>query len=227
MYQQGEHNQAEVHLREGLSLVHEGTYREQTCQLLTLLSTVALEQDDLSKVEAYSQKGLLLARELANDQNVCDALMNLAYVAEVREEGERAETYLQEALLLSEQSKLPLMMSRVLSELGELKLRQQQLNMAQIYFQRALDLVEQDEPEQIVVVQLGLARLALARGDIEETYRHAHVGLSVGKVTNQHMARNIENWLARLSSSFQAAYESQIQSLREQLHDSSSEDDSV
>ena len=225
MYQQGEHNQAEVHLREGLSLVHEGTYREQTCQLLTLLSRVALEQDDLPKVEVYSQKGLLLARELANDQSIGDLLMNLAYVAGVREEGERAETFLQEALTLAEQSGSPLMISRVLSEWGELKLRQQQLDAAQVYFLQALDQIGQDEPEQIAEVQLGLARLALARGDIEETYRLAYAGLSLSKTSSQHMVHTIENWLARLSSSFQTAYESQIQALRDQLRDDSSEGD--
>ncbi len=132
MYQQGEHNQAEVHLREGLSLTHEGSYREQTCQLLTLLSTVALEQNDLPKVEEYSQKGLLLARELINTESMCESLINLAYVARVRRENERAETFLQEARLVAERSNLPVMMSRVLSEWGELKLGQQQLDSVQI-----------------------------------------------------------------------------------------------
>ena len=121
MYQQGEHNQAEVHLREGLSLTNEGSYREQTCQLLTLLSTVALEQNDLSKVEAYSQKCLLLAREFANDESMCESLIHLAYVAGVRREDERAEAFLQEALFLAERSNLPIMVSRVLSQWEELR----------------------------------------------------------------------------------------------------------
>ena len=225
MYQQGEHNQAEVHLREGLSLVNEGTYREQTCQLLTLLSRVALEQDDLPKVEVYSQKGLVLARELANNQSICDLLVNLAYTAGVRGEGERAETFLQEALMLAEQSDSSLMMSRVLNEWGELKLRQQRLDAAQVYFLQALKWAGQDESEQIAAVQLGLARLALARGDIEETYRLAYAGLSLSKTSSQRMVSGIENWLARLSSSFHAAYEPQIQVLRDHLRDDAGEGD--
>ncbi len=145
MYQQGEHNRAEVHLREGLSLTHEGSYREQTCQLLTLLSTVALEQNDLSKVEIYSQKCLLLARELANTESMYDSLINLAYIARVHKEDERAETFLQEARLVAERSNLPVMMGRALSEWGELRLWQQQFDTAQV--QSSRDQLHEDQPE--------------------------------------------------------------------------------
>ncbi len=170
-YQQGEHNQAIVYLREGLSEAQKGIYHEQACQLLALLGTVALQQEDLAQAETYWRQGLLLARELANNQSTCELLVNLAYVVGVCEEEEQAEALLQEALLLAEDSGVPLMISRVLCTWGELKLRQHQIDAAQAHFLQAFEKIQQeDEPEQLAIVQAGLARVALVRGSIEETH---------------------------------------------------------
>ncbi len=118
MYQQGEHNQAEVHLREGLSLTGDGTYREQTYQMLTLLSTVAMQQQDLDQVEVYAQKALALAYELANEQGIAESLLKLAYVARESGENERAESYWREARAVAERNGSLLMIGRVLHEWG-------------------------------------------------------------------------------------------------------------
>ena len=198
MYQQAEHHQAEVHLREGLTLAREQAYHEQACQLLTLLGMVAIQQENLAQAEAYSQEGLLLARELADSQRICDLLMNIAHVAGACGEDARAEIALQEALVLAERDSLPLMMSQVLSEWGELKLQQHQYDTAQAYFLQALDQVLQEEPEQVAIAHFGLARVALALSNIEETYQHAYASLSISEKINQRLAGKIKHWLAHV-----------------------------
>jgi len=168
-YQKREYNQAEVYLREGLSLINEGISPDQTCQLLTLLSTVALQQENLAQAEVYSRQGLLLACELANNQSKCDLLMTLAHVYGAQGEGQRAETYLHEAFKLAKDNGLLAMMGRVLSMWGEIKLRQRQFSVAQGYFLQALNYIQQDEPEQLASIEAGLADVVRAQSGIEET----------------------------------------------------------
>jgi transcriptional regulator with XRE-family HTH domain/tetratricopeptide (TPR) repeat protein len=56
MYLQGSYNQAEVYLRESLSLAYESEYQELHTQLLHLLHMVALQQGNPTQAEVYVQE---------------------------------------------------------------------------------------------------------------------------------------------------------------------------
>jgi transcriptional regulator with XRE-family HTH domain/tetratricopeptide (TPR) repeat protein len=117
-YEKEEYKKAEEELLQGLTLTYKYEYYELSCRLLTLLSRVAVQQNNFSEAEAYAQECLELAYKLGEEQCICDALLNFAYIAKACGNRAQVEDTLQKARLLTQQGDF-LMDQRLVQEIEQ------------------------------------------------------------------------------------------------------------
>jgi tetratricopeptide (TPR) repeat protein/transcriptional regulator with XRE-family HTH domain len=193
--EQGNHIQAETYFREGLALARQLRHRELISLLLINLGGAAIEQEHYSQAETYLEEGLVLARQIEHREWISALLSNLGLAAQMQGRYTQAETYLQESLAMARQIGRPQIISNALYAYGNLYLHWQQIESAQTTFREMLTTVSEGSQDLIALAQYGLARAAMAQGNIEEAWKFGKVSVTTLEVMGHRTAQEVRDWL--------------------------------
>jgi tetratricopeptide (TPR) repeat protein len=176
-------------------------YREQICVLLSNLGDVLGEQGNYLQAEAYLQEGLALARQIGHREWISALLINLGLM--IRKQGNytQSEKYFQESLTLARQLGRHRLTSAALYEYGNLYLEKQQIQAAEATFRELLYFRREGDQEFLALAQYGLARVAAAQGNIEESQRLGEASISALEVMGHRNAKEVRDWLDSKSKS--------------------------
>jgi tetratricopeptide (TPR) repeat protein len=199
--EQGKHEQEQSYYQEALMLARQIGYREQICVLLSNLGDVLGEQGNYLQAEAYLQEGLALARQIGHREWISALLINLGLM--IRKQGNytQSEKYFQESLTLARQLGRHRLTSAALYEYGNLYLEKQQIQAAEATFRELLYFRREGDQEFLALAQYGLARVAAAQGNIEESQRLGEASISALEVMGHRNAKEVRDWLDSKSKS--------------------------
>ncbi|QBD78944.1 helix-turn-helix domain-containing protein [Ktedonosporobacter rubrisoli] len=193
--EQGKFAQAEIYFQEGLELARQIGHRERICILLGNLGEAYYELKNYPQAEIYFQEGLLLARQIGHREWISISLLNLGMVTHKQGHHKQAETYLQESLLLARRLGRPRITCSTLNEYGKLHLDQAQLELAEENFLEMKTLVSEGDQELLSLANYGLARIAAARGDLQEAHKLGRASADALTSIGHHSAQEVREWL--------------------------------
>jgi tetratricopeptide (TPR) repeat protein/transcriptional regulator with XRE-family HTH domain len=195
----GDFEQGEAYGREALDIARQIGYYDLICVLLTNLGSAAIDDaKDYVKAENYFMEALDIARR-TNDNKVISAdLASLGALARLQDRLEEAETYLQEALEIARTLGDSWLLSAVLNECGELYLKQNRLEEAHAAFQEAATSSVKGNQETVASALYGLARVAGARGDLDEARRTGQESLAMFESMGHRLTESARTWLNNL-----------------------------
>jgi len=193
--EQGNYGQAELYLQEGLVLARQIGHRELISLLLINLGGAAIEQEHYSQAETYLEEGLVLARQIEHREWISALLSNLGLTAQMQGRYTQAEAYLQESLAMARQIGRPQIISNALYAYGNLYLHWQQIEAAQTTFREMLTTVSEGSQDLVALAQYGLARAAMAQGNIEEAWKFGKVSVTTLEVMGHRTAQEVRDWL--------------------------------
>jgi len=122
-------------------------------------------------------------------------LSNLGLTAQMQGRYTQAEAYLQESLAMARQIGRPQIISNTLYAYGNLYLHWQQIEAAQTTFREMLTTVSEGSQDLVALAQYGLARAAMAQGNIEEAWKFGKVSVTTLEVMGHRTAQEVRDWL--------------------------------
>lgn len=190
--------QAETYLQEGRTLAQQTGYRECLAQLSLSSGVAALGLQNYVQAEMFLKKSLSLAYQLGYSECISSALVYLGVMAFRCKHTQQAETYLAEGLAVARSIRQRSILRTALSTLGECSLLQQNSEKATLYFEELLELTSPCSQEYLAKAQFGLARVALARGDVAEAQRLGVLALTLYEQLEHDGRHDIQQWLFSL-----------------------------
>jgi tetratricopeptide (TPR) repeat protein/transcriptional regulator with XRE-family HTH domain len=196
----GDFEQGDFYGRQALELARQIGYYDLVSVVLTNLGSAALDDaKDYVKAEAYFIEALDLARR-TNDSKVTSAnLASLGDLAKRQGKLDKAAAYLQEALEIARPVGDIWLLSTVLNECGELYLIQGRLEEAFAVFNEAVANSAKGNREPAAAALYGLARVASARGNIDEARQKGQESLTIYESMGGHrLTETVKTWLNSL-----------------------------
>ena len=197
--EQGNYARAEGYFREGLTIARQIGDRELISALLSNLGDVTGELGNYVQAEGYFQEGLALARQIGHREWVGALVLNLGSIAQKQGNYTKAEEYLQESLFIARQLGRPQMIAIVLYEHGTLYLNQRRVDEAEENFREMLITISGEDQDLFALAQYGLARVAAARGYIEEARGLGEVSLTALEAIGHRKAIEVREWLTMIA----------------------------
>ncbi len=157
---------AEQYCQEGLAFARGINYRERVSLLLNNLGWIAGELKEYTQAEAYFREALTMAQAMGHRHGISRLLGNLAWIEGLLENYEQAEAYFQEALALAHTLDQRWLLSNILQVRGEMYLRRHALKQAEQSLRKALEYAPAEANDLKIMLQLDLARVSAASGDI-------------------------------------------------------------
>jgi tetratricopeptide (TPR) repeat protein/transcriptional regulator with XRE-family HTH domain len=195
----GDFEQGETYGRQALQLARQiGSY-DLISVLLTNLGSSALDDaKDYVKAEAYFIEALDIARR-TNDNKVISAdLASLGDLAKRQGKLDEAATYFREALEIARPLGDLWLLSAVLNECGELYLEQNRLEEARAAFHEAATSSAKGNQETAASALYGLARVASARGNLDEARQKGQESLAIYESMGHRLTETVKTWLNSL-----------------------------
>ena len=162
----------------------------------TNLGSTALDQhQDYAKAEAYFIEALDVARR-TNDTKVISAnLASLGNLERLKDKLDKAAAYLQESLEIARKLGDIWLLSAVLTECGELYLKQDRLDEAYTAFHEAAASSVKGSQDAVASALYGLARVARARGNLEEARQQGQASLDIFQSMDHRLKDSVKRWL--------------------------------
>lgn len=193
--EQGNYAQAEQYFKEGLELARLLGHKEWVTLLLINLGDVTIGRGDYALAESYFREDLALARQIENRELTNALLLNLGLVHQKQGKYSQAEVYLQESLVLSRQLGNPQFTSSGLYDYGNLYLSQNKIEAAEAVFHEMLSTVPEGGQDLFALAQFGLARVAAARGNINEAIKLGENSIIALEAIGHRGASDVKIWL--------------------------------
>ena len=195
--EQGDHTRAEMYFKEGLELARELGHREWIGFLLINLGGAADELGNYTQAEKYFQEGLDIAHQIQQRELIGALLVSLGSVLQKQNKYVEAEKHFQEGLSLANQLGRPDMVSAALYEYGNLYLNLRQTDKAELSFRQIFATIpESDENLNFMALaRFGMARVALARGSVQEARLLGEISANSLKEIGHHKAKEVQDWL--------------------------------
>ncbi len=192
---QEDFTRADQYFQEGLMLARDIGYRERVSLLLNNLGWVAGELQEYTQAEVYFREALMLAQELGHRHGISRLLGNLAWIAGLRENYVQAEIYFSEALTLAHKLEQHWLLSNILQVRGEMYLRQHAFERAKYSFHEALKHVPAEAHELRLLLQLDLAKVSAASGDIVAARIQGEICLAELTAMKHSKMAEVQQWL--------------------------------
>ncbi len=170
---QGNYSEARTHYEQDLRLCREIGNRLGESVTLNNLGSVASSQGDYEQARAYYEQSLELCREIDDLEGESFGLSGLGML--LHQVGDHATSLVksQHAMRLTEKTGDRNTQADVLTNMGNALAALERLDEATVAYQSAFDLRQELGQESKAAESLaGLARVALARGDIEQASSH-------------------------------------------------------
>ena len=166
---------------------------------MTNLGSAALDQaQDYVKAESYFAEALELARR-TNDNKVISA--NLGSLGDLKKRQgnlDEAAVYLQEALEIARRVGDFWLLGAILNECGDLYLKQNRLEEARAAFKESAAISAKGNQEVAGSALYGLARVAGARGDLDEARQKGRQSLAMFESMSHRLKESVKTWLDSL-----------------------------
>jgi tetratricopeptide (TPR) repeat protein/transcriptional regulator with XRE-family HTH domain len=198
VYAQGDYKQAMNYSQQALQLCRKIGYRYAMTTLLANLGGMATEQKNYAQAEAYLQEGLEIARQMEHRNLIGVNLVNLGGTAMEQGNYEQADAYLQEALEIARQIKRQWLLCGALHARGDLYLKLHQFEQAADAFHELRAIVSDENQEYLGVALYGLARVALAREDVQEARALGQESLRILETIRNRQVPEVRAWLNTL-----------------------------
>jgi len=177
--EQGDDDKAQQHYEQSLHLYREIGESRYEGTLLNNLAEIARCQADWDKARTFLEQALRHSRQIADRRNEGLVLTNLGLLCYQRGDAAAAQGWCQQALRLTQQIGARRYQGYALNILGNALLDTGQLDLAADAFQQAVDVRCEVGAFSVVNESLaGLARVALARGDLAQAQTHVDAILS-------------------------------------------------
>jgi len=191
----GRYPEAETNLRQSLDLATELQDMEKIISLHTKLGVVAVKRNNYPQAEEHLSKGLQLAQKLGNLQRLCALYLAQAILAQSRGEVPNAHLHFKAGLDLARQIEHHWYISNIQNEWGELHLAQDDRAAAAEAFEEAKRVATQLRCEDLLALALyGLARIAVAEGNLEEAGFLVKESLATLEDIHHHKVGEINSW---------------------------------
>lgn len=195
---QGDFMKAETYGQEALALARALGLLDSISVMLTNLGAMAIDHQEYAKAETYLVEALDVARRIGDSKVISADLASLGQVEQHQGRYAQAETYLQEGLSLARQIGDIWLLGAILVECGELYLKQQRLDDAFSAFNEARAAASDSYLESLASGLYGLARVAAARGDLDEARRQGAESLCIFAEMGHRLQETVSAWLAVL-----------------------------
>jgi tetratricopeptide (TPR) repeat protein/transcriptional regulator with XRE-family HTH domain len=195
--EQGEYVQAVISFKEALEIARRLGHREWIGFLLINLGGAADELGNYKQAEKYFEEGLEIARQIQQVELMGALLVNLGSVLQKQNNYVDAEKHFQRSLSLADQLGRPDLVSAILYEYGNLYLNLHQPDKAEISFHQIFATIPEsgESSNLIALAQFGMARVALARGSIQEARILGETSAKSLKEIGHHKAKEVQDWL--------------------------------
>lgn len=195
----GDFERGDLYGRQALELARQIGYYDLISVVLTNLGSAALDQaQDYVKAESYFVEALELARR-TNDTKVISA--NLGSLGDLnKRQGHLVEAaaYLQEALEIARHVGDIWLLGAILNECGDLYLKQNRLEEARAAFHESAAISTKGNQEVAASALYGLARVAAARGDLDEARQKGQESHSMFESMSHRLTESVNIWLDSL-----------------------------
>lgn len=172
--QRGDYAQAKTFYEEGLTLAEAQKDPELRSRMLGNLGAVACHLGNYAEATAHFRTGLSLAEANGLSIQQYRQQANLGQAATYRGQFHQANTHYREALRLVRQLDFPEDLGIILNQAGDSYLAQEAYQEAGDLFSEALTIAEEKQLQRVGPLSLfGLARVAVARGNVVEARRLA------------------------------------------------------
>ena len=189
---------AEQYCQEGLAFARGINYRERVSLLLNNLGWIAGELKEYTQAEAYFREALTMAQAMGHRHGISRLLGNLAWIAGMLENYEQAEAYFQEALALAHTLDQRWLLSNILQVQGEMYLRRHALKQAEQSLRKALEYAPAEANDLKIMLQLDLARVSAASGDIAMARIQGEACLAALTAMKHSKVAEVQQWLQAL-----------------------------
>ncbi len=195
----GEPERAREFYRESLALAREIGHRARTCLLLINFGVLESDLGNYAQAESHYRESLVIARELGHRERTSILLANLGDLATKRAEYVKAEQYYTESLAIAREIGHGWLTTVILVEWADSCLSQQRWDDAESALVEALPAARKANLQESFGRSLfGLAKVALARGDIPDARRYGRESLDILEQIGHTIAVEAKEWLARL-----------------------------
>ncbi len=198
--ERGDDERAEAYMQEALALARQIGHLEWTISLLLNMGEMSVDQGNYARAEAYYAEVLPLARQTGQREWVSIILTNMGKLAVKQDNYSRAGTYLLESLDLAQQIGRPRIICVCLYEYGNLYLKQELLDAAEAAFSGMLTDIPEGDRELLALAQYGLARVTIARGNLQEGHRLGELSARALEAIGHRGAREVKNWLSSIAT---------------------------
>ena len=195
----GDFERGDLYGCQALELARQIGYYDLISVVLTNLGSAALDQaQDYGKAETYFGEALELARR-TNDTKVISA--NLGSLGDLKKRQgnlDEAASYLQEALEIARKVGDIWLLGAILNECGDLYLKQGRLEKARVAFHESATISAKGNQEVAATALYGLARVASARGDLDEARQKGQESLVLYESMDHRLTESVKTWLNSL-----------------------------
>ncbi len=196
--EQGHDEQATAYMQEGLALARQIGHLEWTISLLLNMGEMSDDQGNRAQAGDYYAEALALARKAGQREWVSIVLTNMGKLAVKQDNYGKAGRYLLESLELAQQIGRPRIICVCLYEHGNLYLKQELLDAAEAAFSEMLTDIPTGDRELLAYAQYGLARVAVARGNVQEGRKLGEQSVKALEAIGHRGAREVKNWLSSI-----------------------------
>ncbi|QBD76261.1 tetratricopeptide repeat protein [Ktedonosporobacter rubrisoli] len=197
---QGDHARAETHLKEGLALMRRISHRGHICLLLMFMSIARAWDRDFAQAGEFLHEGLELATQMGIREYHSGLLIIQGVCLLQQGKVEQAESCLRQGQELAFEVGAPFYIGLAHIVWGEWYLRQQLFAEAEAAFQKNLELIPPAFRELIAWTQWGLARTALAQGQIDTALQLGQTSLNTFEQIDHVMKKIVKRWYMHLHS---------------------------
>jgi len=196
----GDFARAEPYFREGLQTARQLRHRELLCMILLNLGTLSYEGGNYQDADTFLEEGLTIAKSIDLREWVCLLTINRGELKIRQSHFDEAEPYFREGLQLARQIGNRRAIAAALLGYGELHLYKFELEEAEQAFQQALQEMPKSDQGLHIGGWYGLARVAQARGKIDEARERGKTCLRYVENGGHRLEEEIRLWINKLSA---------------------------